>query len=118
MEDLIKALLIFQKYIKPDDLAYEYPTACEHDELCVNVNPAIEWCSFPANTKVIAMTTSLQQSLRWRVTTLCLIVLEADMKINKPKLIAALLTLLGVAYLAALVVLTLITDDSDTARPF
>lgn len=41
MEDLIKALLIFQKYIKPDDLAYEYPTACEHDELCVNVNPDI-----------------------------------------------------------------------------
>lgn len=41
MEDLIKALLIFQKYIKPDDLAYEYPTACEHDTLCVNVNPDI-----------------------------------------------------------------------------
>lgn len=41
MEDLIKALLIFQKYIKPDDLAYKYPTACEHDELCVNVNPDI-----------------------------------------------------------------------------
>ena len=41
MEDLIKALLIFQKYIKPDDLAYKYPTACEHDELYVNVNPSI-----------------------------------------------------------------------------
>lgn len=41
MEDLIKALLIFQKYIKPDDLANEYPTACEHDVLCVNVNPDI-----------------------------------------------------------------------------
>ncbi len=41
MEDLIKALLIFQKYIKPDDLAYKYPTACEHDELYVNVNPDI-----------------------------------------------------------------------------
>lgn len=41
MEDLIKALLIFQKYITPDDLAYEYPTACEHDELCVSVNPDI-----------------------------------------------------------------------------
>lgn len=41
MEDLIKALLIFQKYIKPDDLAYKYPTACEHDELNVNVNPDI-----------------------------------------------------------------------------
>lgn len=41
MEDLIKALLIFQKYIKPEDLAYKYPTACEHDELCVNVNPDI-----------------------------------------------------------------------------
>lgn len=41
MEDLIKALLIFQKYIKPDDLAYQYPTSCEHDELCVNVNPDI-----------------------------------------------------------------------------
>ena len=41
MEDLIKALLIFQKYIKPDDLAYNYPTACEHDELYVNVNPDI-----------------------------------------------------------------------------
>lgn len=38
------------------------------------------------------------------------------MKINKPKLIAALLTLLCVAYLAALVVLTLITDDNDTAK--
>ncbi len=41
MEDLIKALLIFQKYITPNDLAYEYPTACEHDELYVNVNPDI-----------------------------------------------------------------------------
>ena len=38
------------------------------------------------------------------------------MKINKPKLIAALLTLLAVAYLAVLVVLVLITDDNDTAH--
>lgn len=41
MEDLINALLIFQKYIKPEDLAYKYPTACEHDALSVNVNPDI-----------------------------------------------------------------------------
>lgn len=41
MEDLIKALLIFQKYIKPDDWAYKYPTSCEHDELYVNVSPDI-----------------------------------------------------------------------------
>lgn len=41
MDDLIKALLLFQKYIKPEDWAYKYPTACEHDELCVNVNPDI-----------------------------------------------------------------------------
>lgn len=41
MEDLIKALLIFQKYIKPDDLAYKYPTSCEHEKLYVNVNPDI-----------------------------------------------------------------------------
>lgn len=41
MEDLIKALLIFQKYIKPDDLAYKYPTSCEHDKFYVNVNPDI-----------------------------------------------------------------------------
>lgn len=41
MDDLIKALQIFQKYIKLDDLAYEYLIACEHDELYVNVNPDI-----------------------------------------------------------------------------
>lgn len=41
MEDLIKALLIFQKYIKPDALAYKYPTSCEHEEFYVNVNPDI-----------------------------------------------------------------------------
>ncbi len=41
MEDLIKAFLIFQKYIKPEDWAYKYPTACEHDELYVNVNPDV-----------------------------------------------------------------------------
>ncbi len=41
MEDLIKAFLIFQKYIKPDDFANKYPTACEHDELYINVKPDI-----------------------------------------------------------------------------
>lgn len=41
MEDLIKALLLFQKYIKPENLAYKYPTSCEHNELHVNVNPDI-----------------------------------------------------------------------------
>lgn len=41
MEDLIQALLIFQKYLKPGDLGYDFPTECEHDELYVNVNPDI-----------------------------------------------------------------------------
>lgn len=41
MEDLIKALLIFQKYIKPEDWAYKYPTHCEHDELNILVSPDI-----------------------------------------------------------------------------
>lgn len=39
MEDLIKALLIFQKYIKPEYFSYKYPTACEHDILYVRVDP-------------------------------------------------------------------------------
>ncbi len=34
MEQLIQALQIFQKYNNED-----YPTACEHDTLYVNVNP-------------------------------------------------------------------------------
>lgn len=41
MEDLIKALLIFQKYIKPEDWAYKYPTHCEHDELNILIKPDI-----------------------------------------------------------------------------
>ncbi len=36
MEDLIRALEIFAKYT--DSYA---PTHCEHDELLVNVNPAV-----------------------------------------------------------------------------
>lgn len=39
MEDLIKALLIFQKYIMPDYFSYKYPTICEHDTLYVKVDP-------------------------------------------------------------------------------
>lgn len=39
MEDLIKALLIFQKYIRPEYFSYKYPTACEHDRLYVRVAP-------------------------------------------------------------------------------
>lgn len=41
MEDLIKALLIFQKYIKRDDLAYQHPTDCDAGILCVMVDPNI-----------------------------------------------------------------------------
>lgn len=41
MEDLIKALMIFQKYIKPDDLAYQHPIDCDENILCVMVNPNI-----------------------------------------------------------------------------
>lgn len=37
------------------------------------------------------------------------------MKVDKSKLIAALLTLLGVAYLGVLVYLAINTDNSDTA---
>lgn len=36
MEDLIKALQIFLKYGNPD-----YPTNCTHDELWVNIDPAL-----------------------------------------------------------------------------
>lgn len=35
MEDLIKALQIFSKYIT-DDYGKKYPTTCEHDMLFVN----------------------------------------------------------------------------------
>lgn len=41
MEDLIKALLIFQKYIKRDDLAYHHPTDCGGGILYVLVDPNI-----------------------------------------------------------------------------
>lgn len=37
MEDLIKAMNIFNKYI-PDE---SYPTYCEHDVLRVNCNPEL-----------------------------------------------------------------------------
>lgn len=36
MDDLIKALTIFRKYMGGD---HPYPTACEHDVLYVNCNP-------------------------------------------------------------------------------
>lgn len=36
MDDLIKALTIFRKYMGGD---HSYPTACEHDTLYVNCDP-------------------------------------------------------------------------------
>lgn len=36
MDKLIEALTILRKYGNPD-----YPTACEHDELFVNINPEL-----------------------------------------------------------------------------
>ena len=38
MEDLIKALTILNKYLD-DGYNKNYPTACEHDELIVYVDP-------------------------------------------------------------------------------
>jgi hypothetical protein len=40
MEDLIKALTIFMKYVQKDEYAYSYPTSCDHDELRVYVPPS------------------------------------------------------------------------------
>lgn len=41
MNDLIKALQIFNKYLKkdPSDYHNQYPTGCEHDILRVYVEP-------------------------------------------------------------------------------
>ncbi len=36
MDDLIEALTIMRKYASP-----QYPTNCEHDELFVNISPAL-----------------------------------------------------------------------------
>ena len=36
MEDLIKALQIFLKYVTPGSFGEKYPTTCEHDMLFVN----------------------------------------------------------------------------------
>ena len=37
MDDLIEALTIFKKYLKPGSFQYDYPTHCEHDVLMVCV---------------------------------------------------------------------------------
>lgn len=39
MEDLIKALQIFLKYVEKDSYQEKYPFHCEHDELYVSVDP-------------------------------------------------------------------------------
>ncbi len=35
MEDLIKAMQIFLKYVEKGSYQEKYPTVCAHDELCV-----------------------------------------------------------------------------------
>jgi hypothetical protein len=40
MEDLIKALTIFLKYVQKDEYVYSYPTSCDHDEFRVHVPPS------------------------------------------------------------------------------
>lgn len=41
MEDLIKALQIFLKYVEKGSYQEKYPFHCEHDELYVNVDPQL-----------------------------------------------------------------------------